>query len=48
MNLNANRAAVTRASLEQLGLAFGGLIADGFLIVAAEKNDWWMISADHY
>ena len=39
MNLNASRAVVTHASLEQLGLAFGGLIADGFLIVAAEKND---------
>ena len=39
MNLNASRAAVTHASREQLGLAFGGLIADGFLIVAAEKND---------
>ena len=38
--LKREPAAVTHASLEQLGLAFGGLIADGFLIVAAEKNDW--------
>ena len=37
--LKRELAAVTHASLEQLGLAFGGLIADGFLIVAAEKND---------
>lgn len=31
--------ALTHARREQLGLAFGGLIADGFLIVAAKKND---------
>jgi len=37
--LKREPAAVTHASREQLGLAFGGLIADGFLIVAAEKND---------
>jgi hypothetical protein len=37
--LKREPAAVTHARREQLGLAFGGLIADGFLIVAAEKND---------
>jgi len=37
--LKREPAAVTHASREQLGLAFGGLIADGFLIVTAEKND---------
>jgi hypothetical protein len=37
--LKREPAAVTHASREQLGLAFGGLIADGFLIVAAEKSD---------
>jgi hypothetical protein len=37
--LKRELAVVTHARREQLGLAFGGLIADGFLIVAAEKND---------